>query len=86
MGSATLEGTITEHNLRRGMFSVRIDDSGDFTVFELLDGEVRVGSRVRGKLDSSLCKQLLDLETGERLNVLVQADGCTRESAKRLVR
>ena len=78
-------GGIIHLNVQRGMLVVQID-SGDCTVFELMGGyDVKVGHRVNGDLDSSLCETLQNLSTGESISVYVQGQGCSPEHGRRLI-
>jgi len=76
-----MKGIVVLANHRRGMYAVQIESS-DITVFEILGSpEPELGDVLTGSLDDSCADSFYNQTRGEKLDIIVQGLGCSRQSA-----
>lgn len=75
----------TVFGLNKGSQRAAVFTEIGYVVFDILDGEVSIKDEISGALDEHGDQALVNLTTGDILNVCIQAIGATKENAAALL-
>lgn len=80
-----MNGTVRAVNSINGFAAIQTD-ADEYSIVELLGGELEPGDEVRGELEGLGGASLVNVRTGERLSVFIQDCHASPERAVQLLR